>query len=124
MILPIIGCLFLAGILIWQISGSNSTVGLIEQTDQRIALTTLIEKLVVDEETGLRGYQVTSDPRFLQPYHDAQPRINQAIPQLRSILGPNQAQMLDQFTQEHETWRQSFKSYLPSSPLSGRRACQ
>lgn len=122
MILPIVGCLFLAGILIWQISGSNTTVGLIEQTDQRIALTTLIEKLVDDEETGLRGYQVTADPRFLQTYRDAVPRIERAIPQLRSILGPSQAQMLDQFTQEHQTWRQSFAEPLITIIAAGGRA--
>jgi PAS domain S-box-containing protein len=122
MILPVVACLFLAGVLIWQMRGSNTTVGLIEQTDQRIALTALIETLIVDEETGLRGYQVTSDPRFLQPYHDAQPRIDQAIPQLRSILSPEEAKLLDQFAREHQTWRQSFAEPLIAIISAGGRA--
>jgi PAS domain S-box-containing protein len=122
MILPIVACLVLAGVLVWQMRGSNTTVGLIEQSDQRIALTTLIEKLVVDEETGLRGYQVTSDPRFLQPYHDAEPRMEQAVQQLRSILGPEQKTQLDQFDQEQQTWRQSFAEPLIAIIAAGGRA--
>jgi PAS domain S-box-containing protein len=122
MILPIVACLFLAGVLVWQMNGSNTTVGLIEQSDQRIALTTLIEKLVVDEETGLRGYQVTFDPRFLQPYHDAEPRMEQAVQQLRSILGPQQRVQLDQFDQEQQTWRQSFAEPLIAIIAAGGRA--
>lgn len=122
MILPIVACLILAGVLIWQMRGSNVTVVLIEQTDQRIALATLIEKLVADEETGLRGYQVTSDPRFLQPYRDAEQRIEAASVQLRVILGPNQAALLDQFTIEHQTWRQSFAEPLIAIISAGGRA--
>ena len=61
MLLPIVALLLLAFILIWQIRGSDVTVGQIEQTDQRIALARLVESLVVDEETGLRGYQVTAE---------------------------------------------------------------
>ena len=88
LLLPIVACLLLAGVLVWQISRANSTVGLIEQSDQRITLATLIEKLVVDEETGLRGYQITSDPRFLQPYYDAEAPMQQAIAQLQPMLKP------------------------------------
>ena len=91
MILPVVACLLLAGVLVWQIHGSNLTVGQIEQSDRQIALATLIQALVVDEETGLRGYQVTGDARFLQPYHDAGPRMRQAVTDLQSIAGPSQA---------------------------------
>ena len=85
MILPVVACLLLAGALAWQIHEANLTVGLIEQSDRRIALATRIELLIVDEETGLRGYQTTADPRFLEPYNRAQPRIQQAtIDELQS----------------------------------------
>ena len=79
MILPVVACLLLAGVLVWQIHGANATVDLIQQSDQKIALATLIEKLVVDEETGLRGYQVTSDQRFLKPYRDAEVPLQKAL---------------------------------------------
>ena len=122
MILPIVACLVLAGVLVWQMHGSNTTVGLIEQSDHRIALAILIEKLIVDEETGLRGYQVTSDPRFLEPYHNAAPPMDQAIPQLRASLGSEQTELLDQFTQDHSTWHQSYAEPLITIIAAGGRA--
>ena len=119
LLLPIVACLLLAGILVWQISGANATVGLIEESDQRIALATLIEKLVVDEETGLRGYQTTSDPRFLQPYHDAEAPMQQAIVRLQAIIRPSQAQSLNVFIEEHQLWHQAFAEPLISTIAAG-----
>ena len=109
LILPIVACLAFAAVLVWQIAQSNFTVGLIEQTDQRITLTTQIEKLIVDEETGLRGYQVTSDPRFLQPYNDAAAPMDKAIASLQPLLGPKQtAGPQPVHVHEHQIWRQGF----------------
>jgi len=122
MILPVLACLMLAGVLVWQTHESDTTVGLIERSDQRIALARLIETLVVDEETGLRGYQVTSDPRFLQPYNVAEPRMEQAIAQLRSIAGPTETDLLDRFVKEHQTWHQSFAEPLIAMIAAGGRA--
>ena len=112
LLLPIVACLLLACVLVWQIRGANATVGLIEESDSRIALTTRIEGLVVDEETGLRGYQVTSDPRFLQPYRDAEVPMQQAIDKLQSMARPEQKDDLKQFLAEHQIWRQAFAETL------------
>jgi PAS domain S-box-containing protein len=122
MILPVVACLVLACVLVWQIHGSDATVDLIEQTDQRIALATSIETLVVDEETGLRGYQVTSDSRFLQPYHEAAPRMQQDIAQFKALAGGIQTPLLDQFIQEHQTWHQAFAEPLIAVIAAGGRA--
>jgi len=111
MILPVVACLLLAGVLVWQIHDSNATVELIQQSDRRIALATRIEKFVVDEESGLRGYQTTSDPRFLQPYYTAQAPMQEAIAQLQSMAnGP--APHLQAFILEHNTWHTSFAEPL------------
>jgi PAS domain S-box-containing protein len=120
LLLPIVACLLLASVLVWQIRGANATVGLIEDSDQRIALATLIEKLVVDEETGLRGYQTTSDPRFLQPYRDAEAPMQQAIAQLQPMLKPaGQGTNLQQFILEHQAWHQAFAEPLIAAIAAG-----
>jgi PAS domain S-box-containing protein len=123
LILPIIACLVLAGVLVWQVAGSEKTVVMIERSDQRIALATQIEKLVVDEETGLRGYQVTSDTRFLQPYQGAELPMQQKISDLQAILvRPDQQQILNQFVAEHQLWRQGFAAPLIAIIASGGQA--
>jgi PAS domain S-box-containing protein len=119
MILPVVACLFLAGVLVWQIHGSNATVDLIEQSDRRISLATLIERLVVDEETGLRGYQVTSDPRFLKPYRDAEGPMQKAILELQATASPDQKEVLKQFAEEHQAWHDGFADPLIATVASG-----
>jgi PAS domain S-box-containing protein len=122
LILPVVACLVLAGVLIWQITGANTTVGLIEESDQRIALVTQIEKLVVDEETGLRGYQVTADKRFLEPYYDADGPMNQAISTFESLPNHGPPTSLQQFKLEHQLWHQGFAEPIIAIIASGGRA--
>jgi PAS domain S-box-containing protein len=108
LLLPIVACLMLACVLVWQIRGANATVGLIEESDRTIALAIRIEKLVVDEETGLRGYQITDDPRFLQPYRNAEAPMQRDIAELQSIARPDQAESLNQFLDQYRSWHQTF----------------
>ncbi len=122
MILPVAACLFLAGVLVWQIHGSNATVALIQKSDQRIALATLVEKLVVDEETGLRGYQVTADPRFLTPYRDAKTPMQRAVHDLGAIAAPQQQTAISQFAEEHQTWLDGFAEPLITTIAAGGHA--
>ncbi len=122
LLLPIVACLLLACVLVWQIRGANATVGLIEESDSRADLTTRIEGLVVDEETGLRGYQVTSDPRFLQPYSDAEAPMQQAIDKLQSVAQPEQQEDLKQFLAEHQIWQHAFAETLIATIAAGGHA--
>jgi PAS domain S-box-containing protein len=122
LLLPIVACLLLACVLVWQISGANATVGLIDESDTRADLATRIEGLVVEEETGLRGYQVTSDPRFLAPYRDAEVPMQQAIDKLQSMARPEQKDDLKQFLAEHRIWRQAFAEPLIATIAAGGHA--
>lgn len=122
LILPVVACLVLAAALVWQIERSNTTVQQIEQADRKIALVTRLEKLIVDEETGLRGYQVTSDPRFLQPYYDARTPFAQTAAEFNSIANAQQKELLKQAIAEHETWHQTFAEPVITTIRAGGRA--
>ena len=43
-----------------------------QRAEQTVVVGTQIEKLVLDLETGTRGYVITRNPRFLQPWREAQ----------------------------------------------------
>jgi PAS domain S-box-containing protein len=109
-LLPVVALLVLAGALYMQIRGANATVDLIQDSDARISQATLVSKLVVDEESGLRGYETTSDPRFLQPFTDAQPQIEKDIQGLSDLAGANSKERQDvaDLRNEHQTWRDGF----------------
>lgn len=66
--LPIILLLSLSGVSIWQINRLLSAMQWVDHTDRVIAQANNLQKLLLDLETGVRGYQLTSEPEFLKPY--------------------------------------------------------
>ncbi len=118
MILPVLALLVLAGILIWQIKAADDTVAQIELSDKKIALTTRIERLVDDEETGLRGYEITSDPRFLEPYHQAQIPLQKAIDEQLN-LATDEEPDTKSFINEHQNWHTAFVEPLIAMIAAG-----
>jgi signal transduction histidine kinase/CHASE3 domain sensor protein len=46
-----------------------------QRADAAVVAATRLEKLVLDLETGTRGYVITHDQRFLQPWREAQVRL-------------------------------------------------
>ena len=106
--MPIVACLLLAAVLVWQIEGSNRTVQRIRKADEIIAVATRIETFVVDEETGLRGYQITGDKRFLDPYNQAAGPLDNAMAQLGRLLDPAHQPLLESLKAEHQSWHTNF----------------
>lgn len=73
--------------LYFQFVRGNRAVDLIRRSDSRLAQFNSLGKLIIDQETGLRGYQSTRDPRFLEPYRAAEPRIDAALQALSPVPG-------------------------------------
>src|SRR5580658_8324207 len=46
-----------------------------------------LQGALVDEETGVRGYGITSDPRFLEPYTSGRAIETAASAELRALIG-------------------------------------
>jgi len=109
-LLPVVALLVVAGALYLQIRGANATVDLIQDSDARISQATLVAKLVVDEESGLRGYETTGDPQFLQPFTDAEAHVQEEIQNLDHMAGADVDQKHDlaDLRDEHQTWRDAF----------------
>ena len=109
-LLPVAALLVVAGALYLQIKGANATVDLIQDSDARISQATLVSKLIVDEESGLRGYETTGDPQFLQPFTDAELRVQKEIQNLDNMAGADLDQKHDvaDLREEHQTWHDGF----------------
>ncbi|MGF7180271.1 ATP-binding protein [Tunturiibacter psychrotolerans] len=109
-VLPVVALLVVAGALYFQIRGSNETVNLIQESDARISQATLLSKLVVDEESGLRGYETTGDTRFLQPFYEAESHLQTEIQNLDNLAGADADQKHDiaDLRDEHQTWQDAF----------------
>lgn len=51
------------------------------------------QELLTAAETGQRGYLYTGDPKYLQPYHNAEARVQQRIEDLRGLVADNPTQL-------------------------------
>ena len=114
LLIPIIALSLAAGGLFLQLQGANRTVALIQQSDSRISRLSTIEKLIVDQETALRGYQTTLDPLFLQPYIDASAQLPKFFDQLVEVPGADglQHRAIVALREQHRTWQNGFAEPL------------
>lgn len=119
MCLPIVALLLVAAILSYEIYSAQGTVELIERSDHRIALAELIERLVADQETGVRGYQITADTRFLAPYREAEQPLEQAVNELSGNFAPGKNPNLQNFIAEHQEWKTLFAEPIIAEVAAG-----
>jgi PAS domain S-box-containing protein len=106
MLLPVVFLLLVAGLLVWQIRNAEQTVQRIQVANQNIATANLINALIVDEETGIRGYQSTSNEIFLQPYEFAVNPLQDAFAKLRSGITAEHGDTspIDELVAAHQRW--------------------
>jgi PAS domain S-box-containing protein len=105
-LLPLILLLLLALVLAWQIQRTLREQRRIDHTDRITAQLNELERLVVDQETGLRGYQLTHDANALEPYQNAEGALHGTLDRLLLLVrdDPDQLQRLRQIRDSHQQW--------------------
>ena len=105
-LLPLVLLLLLAVVLAWQFQRTLREQRRIDHTDRVTALLNELERLVVDQETGLRGYQLTHDPTTLEPYQNAEGALHGTLDRLLYLVrdDPDQLMRLRQIRDSHELW--------------------
>ena len=106
LLLPIAALLLLAAVLVWQLLSASQTVARIGIADHNIASASLLSALLVDEESGLRGFQATSNEILLQPYLIASPAVDASLAQLRAGIRQQGAdeQPIEALLSAHHRW--------------------
>src|SRR5687767_11088989 len=64
-------------------------VSAVESVQHTLAVTSAIDDLtaaVIDQETGQRGFLLTSDPTFLDSYNSGRYQVNEQLRQLNELL--------------------------------------
>ncbi|MCF4991315.1 GAF domain-containing protein, partial [Pseudomonas gessardii] len=90
-----------------------SVIQWVEHTDRVINNLNETSKLTVDLETGMRGFLITGDEHFLDPYEVAKPRIISDLRSLRELVADNPQQVdrlkrLESLQLEWNTYAQSM----------------
>lgn len=79
-------------ILFWQIIRLVSSTDWVDHSDRVIAQVHLVEKEVLDLETGLRGFVITNDNAFLTPFLQSQTAVYASLNKLAELVSDNQVQ--------------------------------
>lgn len=124
LLLPVLALTFVALILVWNINAAQNTVATIQKADESITAAIQAEKFIVDEETALRGYQLTADKTFLAPYRASEGPFKAQLDLLRHNLEVQHesTQLVDEIKANHDTWRISFAEPLIGQIATGGNA--
>jgi signal transduction histidine kinase len=92
----------------------------VDHTDRVIASANMLQMLMLDEATGVRGYLITRDPATLEPWTNAQSRIGDQFDALALLVhdNPSQVQQLSRIRAGHSEWQQLAKNEISTQTQS------
>jgi PAS domain S-box-containing protein len=123
-LLPVVALLVMAACLYVEIESNARTTTALLQTDSRIARAATVNRLIIDQETGLRGYQTTGDARFLEPYNRAQAALEAQISTLAEMPETTSEQIRDiqDLRESLDTWHTGFANPVIALVRGGGQA--
>ncbi len=117
--LPIVALGLLALTLAYGIQQMQRSERRVDHSDRVIAHANQVVKLMVDEETGIRGFLITRDPIFLQPYREANQHLEPEFTALFGLISrdPEQTARLQRLKAGFQEWQQDAATVIaPPQP--------
>ena len=90
--LPVILLILLAVTLLIEILTLTNSLKWVDHADQVTSNARQLMRYLVDMETGVRGYHLTGDKTFLEPYDAAKPRIPEQLALLMRLTSDDEPQ--------------------------------
>jgi len=100
-VVPMVIMAAFAGLLLWETYELNKSVLWIDHTDQVLDRSGHLLKLIIDMESATRGYIATGDESFLQPYLEAEKRLDPEYQALYGMVADNQPQQRQRLKEIH-----------------------
>lgn len=121
LLLPLLLLPLLIGIFLWQFQSLLATSQLVDRTNQVIAQLHITQELLVDQETGVRGYVITGEEEFLEPYNRGRAQLPNAIVRLNQLVfdNPEQQQKLNGLINRSEEWQAFAHDVLTTKRANG-----
>lgn len=118
--LPILLAILLAGFLVWQILATSRAQQMLDASDRITAQIVELQNLFIDQETGLRGYQLTGDPSMLAPWHAASAPIQARFHSLNGLLAADaqQTATLGDLENRYTQWLNFANPILAKNPAA------
>jgi PAS domain S-box-containing protein len=117
LVLPVAALTVLAFLLAYGLRRVQESADAVDRADVVILHANRLIKLMVDEETGLRGYLLTHNPTFLGPLHQADRDIEPEFDTLFTLVHrPDQVERLHRLQAAHQQWEQKAYQEIHSAP--------
>jgi PAS domain S-box-containing protein len=71
LVLPVLLFLIVSFLFFWQLYSLRQATEMVAHSDRLISQSNLVLKLLLDAQTASRGFALTRDPNYLDPYHQA-----------------------------------------------------
>lgn len=115
---PIVLLLLLAIFFLAQLGRFADAMNGLHRSDRITAQIIDLQKLILDQETGMRGYVLSNDPVMLAPYTEGMEPIQHGFARLRALLAGDQEQLarLDTLTSRYQTWLTRAKRMVAKDP--------
>src|SRR5436190_304753 len=119
---PVVALVIATALLLGLLIYLFSTAGQADHSNAVLARISRVEKLAVDMESGVRGYLITADPVFLEPFYAASPVFNGELDTLAQLVkdNPHQQNEAEALRRSHAAWtdfatnvRERVQSRLP-----------
>jgi CHASE3 domain sensor protein len=107
-VVPMVATAALAGLLLWETFDLNKSLQWVDRTDQVLDQSGHLLMLLVDMESGTRGYIATGDDTFLHPYLEGRKRFDSEFKALYRLAADNppQQQRLNDFDVGYGEWEE------------------
>ncbi|GAA3484678.1 sensor histidine kinase [Streptomyces yanii] len=104
-VLVVCGCLVVGGLVLSRIS--DRTTELVDRIQPARSSAFQLQNALLDQETGVRGFALTGDKTFLEPYEAGKRDEQRRIARVRAVLGDEQpfSSDLDRIAEASARWR-------------------
>lgn len=111
-VMVVCGCLVIGGLVLARIS--DRTTELVDRIQPARSASFQLQNALLDQETGVRGYALSGDPTFLQPYATGKRDEELRLARVRSAMGGTEpyARDLDRIAAASAQWREEHAEPL------------
>ena len=116
--LPAVSLTLLAMLLGFGLQRVQQSARAVDHCDLILSHANRLTKLFIDEETSIRGYLLTRDPAFLEPFHAADNQIEPEVASLQGLLQgmPHQLERLRGMDAAQQEWEKESYREIKSPP--------
>ena len=90
---PLVALVALAGILLWQVTDTRQAQLWLDHSDLASAQIAELERRIIDQQTELRGFELTGDKSMLRVFDNRNAHIDTQFTYLRQLIADNPQQI-------------------------------